>query len=204
VGKQQISTGQASPATPPNQTLDGALWKEWAECRATIGRFDTILVDLRKVGFSLITTLLTASAFFGFVAPPLDARAAAILAIMVLIAVLSAVDNYYEVLLSGAVERALDLEVRASPPICLTKYLARNTHNTKAVMVTWLLYCILLIAATGLGLLAGISAGSIPAVIAVAAVGVVLALLMILNWSYADQQAHVRHWKEREWPVECR
>jgi hypothetical protein len=198
----QISMSRAAPT--PDQTLDGAAGKEWAECRATISRFDTILVDLRKLGFSLVTTLLTASAFFGFVAPPLAARAAAILAIMVLIAVLSAVDNYYEVLLSGAVERALDLEVRMNPPICLTKYLSRNTQKTKAVAVTWLLYLVLLVAAVGLGLLAGVSATSIVAVIWVSAVGVVLALLMILNWRYSDHQVHLRRWKTRDWPDECR
>ena len=37
---------------------------EWKECRATIGRFDTILVDLRKVGFSFITAIVSGATFF--------------------------------------------------------------------------------------------------------------------------------------------
>ncbi|HEX9413988.1 MAG TPA: hypothetical protein VF916_10840, partial [Ktedonobacterales bacterium] len=51
-------------ATSTLWSADGQLLKEWAECRATIGRLDTILEDLRKIGFSLVTALLTANAFF--------------------------------------------------------------------------------------------------------------------------------------------
>ena len=117
--------------------------KEWAECRATVGRLDTILVDLRKLGFSFITALLTASAFLSFLgvptkdvpAPPLVARVAPFIVIMFLIAALFSVDNYYEVLLSGAVERALDLETETDPPIRLTKYVGINALLSKASMV---------------------------------------------------------------------
>src|SRR6516225_8736097 len=34
---------------------DSSVLDEWKECRLTIDRFDKILVDLRKVGFSFIT-----------------------------------------------------------------------------------------------------------------------------------------------------
>jgi hypothetical protein len=137
---------------------DDPLFKEWAECRATIARLDAILVDLRKVGFSFITALLTATSFLGLVDPktiaaPTPMRAAAFVAIMVLIAALFAIDSYYQVLLSGAVERALDLEVKSHPPLRLSKYLSINIQRTRAIVVTLILYLVLLLTAGFLGLL---------------------------------------------------
>ena len=38
---------------------------EWKKCRATIGRLDGTIADLRKYGFSLVTVLITASSFLG-------------------------------------------------------------------------------------------------------------------------------------------
>jgi len=37
--------------------------EEWKICRETIDRFDGILVDLRKYGFSILTGLTTAGSF---------------------------------------------------------------------------------------------------------------------------------------------
>jgi hypothetical protein len=77
---------------------------EWQECRATIGRLDGTIADLRKFGFSLVTVLITASSFQG------ERTRSVSIAIMTLIAALFAVDRYYTLLLNAAVERALDLE----------------------------------------------------------------------------------------------
>ena len=74
-------------------------------------------------------------------------------AIIVLIAALFSVDNYYAVLLSGAVERALDLEFELRPPVRLTKYLSTNAISTNAVRVTFGLYVALLVGAAILGVL---------------------------------------------------
>ncbi len=146
-----------------NKTADDPRIKEWEQCRGTIAHFDTILADLRKFGFSLNTGLLTASAFLGFLgvqttkdapAIPLEARAAPFIAIMVLITALFSVDSYYQVLLSGAVERALDLEVKTDPHIRVTKYLSINAMHTRSTYVTLFLYLLLLVTAAGLGLLA--------------------------------------------------
>jgi hypothetical protein len=83
---------------------------EWQECRTTIGRLDSTIADLRKFGFSLVTALITASSFLGQQAPSPETNISVSAAIMILIAVLFAVDRYYTLLLNGAVERALDLE----------------------------------------------------------------------------------------------
>jgi hypothetical protein len=84
---------------------------------------------------------------------PIEARTAVLMAIIVLIAALFSIDNYYEVLLSAAVERALDLEVQTDPPIRVTKYLATNAIATKAPGVTVGLYLFLLATTAFLGLL---------------------------------------------------
>ena len=52
------------PSTQSDPPSDG-WFKGWGECRALIGRLDTILSDLRKYGFTLVTGLFTASALVG-------------------------------------------------------------------------------------------------------------------------------------------
>lgn len=90
--------------------------EEWKECRATIGRFDTLLVDLRKYGFTLITGLLTASSFWFYSSPPkqegvpTSTEAGVALVLTVLVVALFVVDRSYEVLLHAAVKRSMILE----------------------------------------------------------------------------------------------
>src|SRR5919198_1002235 len=43
--------------------------EEWKSCRDTADRFDEILHDLRKYGFSILTGLTTAGSFLGFAGP---------------------------------------------------------------------------------------------------------------------------------------
>jgi len=151
------------PADAKITTADDLRFKDWQECRTTIGRLDQTLEDLRKVGFSLITGLLTAGAFLNFLgvqttqgvpAPSSDVRAAVFLAVMVLVAALFSVDTYYQVLLSGAIERALDLESQTTPPIRVTKYLSVNGTRSAISYIILALYLVLLATAEGLGLLA--------------------------------------------------
>ena len=66
---------------------------EWQECRTTIGRLDSTIADLRKFGFSLVTVLITASGFLGQQVPSLESKISVSVAIMILIAVLFAIDR---------------------------------------------------------------------------------------------------------------
>jgi hypothetical protein len=84
---------------------------EWKECRQTIARFDTILIDLRKYGFTIITGLLTAGSFLGFNTPTASLQVGVIIVTMVLIVILYWMDIYYQNLLYGAVLRAIFLEL---------------------------------------------------------------------------------------------
>lgn len=128
---------------------------EWQECRNTIGRLDSTIADFRKYGFTLVTGLITANAFLGQQTPGPATMIAVPAAIMMLIAVLFAVDRYYTVLLSGAVERALDIE---GPTINrkhmeknnLTQVIAVHAVRSGATYIAALLYLILLFATLGL------------------------------------------------------
>ena len=213
----ELSLGPLPAPTSVIKTADDLRFKEWTECRAIIGRLDSILVDLRKVGFAFVTALLTASTFLSFLGvttqsiptTPVQARAAAFIVIMVLIAALFSVDSYYEVLLSGAVERALDLEAQTDPPVRITKYISINAFDTKASAVTLWLYVVLLFTAGVLGLI-GVLGGPgdatwqlvFGAVVIVVAAGLYLA--MRRYWLFIATKTGLlnlkadRHWRPNE------
>jgi hypothetical protein len=155
--------GHTEEKTMPS--LDHSGNDEWNECRTTIGRLDTILADIRKYGFSLITGLLTGTSFLGLQSTEGSVvdRTAPFISIMVLIAALFSVDSYYQVLLSGAVERALDLEeATRSPGVRVTGYLSRNALRSGSIYVTLLLYVLLITTAAALAILILLSKGQMP------------------------------------------
>lgn len=82
---------------------------------------DSILKDLRKYGFTLASGLLTAGALLGAGTGRPQAGVAAIIAVMALLTTLFSGDTYYSASMSGAVERALDLEARSWPPFRLNR-----------------------------------------------------------------------------------
>jgi hypothetical protein len=159
------------PIASPIRSADDPRYKEWEQCRTTIGRLDNNLQDIRKYGFALISGLLSASAFlgllgtqtFGASAPALQMRVGVIAVIVFLIAALFSVDRYYEILLSGATERAMDLEVQTNPPLRVTKYLSFNATRTRSPLVTFVLYLSLLAIAFGLGALMVLRASDVAA-----------------------------------------
>src|SRR5919198_5006052 len=85
--------------------------EEWKSCRDTADRFDEILHDLRKYGFSILTGLTTAGSFLGFAGPSKVLQIGVIVVTMVLIMVLYWLDIYYQSLLFGASFRARFLEI---------------------------------------------------------------------------------------------
>lgn len=98
-----------------SEQSDETYWlDEWKECRSSIARFDAIIVDLRKYGFSLITGLLTANTYLLAKIEDLTVweKVAVYVVLAVLIYALFTVDRCYEILLRGAVERANELEER--------------------------------------------------------------------------------------------
>src|SRR5262249_43753093 len=87
---------------------------EWKESRATSDRFDKLLVDLRKVGFSFVTAILSGATFFFIQDPtkpvPDSVKFATFSFILVLVLVLYVIDHVHQVMLQTAVNRAQTLE----------------------------------------------------------------------------------------------
>jgi len=172
---------------------------EWKECRNTIGRMDTILEDLRKYGFSLVTALLTASGIVGAVANNRPVLPLASVVVMVLVIALFGIDLSYQVVLNGAAERALDLEFVSLPPrIRITKTVSDYVVDTHAATATFALYVALLGTAFGMGLF-----GS-DAVVPrwwVVAVAVVLLGTMTCAWLFVRNRTKLNKKKYRgTWP----
>jgi hypothetical protein len=85
--------------------------EEWKSCRETVAKFDGTLIDLRKYGFTIITSLLTAGSFLGFNAPTAPLQAGVIIVTMTLIVILYWMDIYYQNLLVGSILRTNFLEI---------------------------------------------------------------------------------------------
>ncbi len=180
--------------------VDGLAYREWCECRLTIGRLDSILADLRKYGFTLITGLLTASAFLGAGTNRPDAGVAAFIAVMVLVAALFSVDTYYTATLSGALERALDLEAQSPSEIGLTRITSRNCQAAGVIWVTLGLYVALMLVALALGLVTASTAKEASVLVSLTAtLGVVLGVYMFAYWAFVARRTHMYRTKQREW-----
>jgi hypothetical protein len=84
--------------------------EEWKACRDAMDRFDGILVDLRKYGFTILTGLTTAGSFLSASDNGLI-QIGVIIVTMSLTVVLYYLDIYYQSLLYGSVFRARFLEI---------------------------------------------------------------------------------------------
>ncbi len=182
-------------------TTDDPVLNEWTACRDAIGRFDQLLQDLRKVGFTLITGLLAAGSFIGYGSGHPAAGVGAFIAVMCLIGALFAVDLYYAVMQSGAVDRALDLE--AAHTVRLTRYISDSALAAKSERVVLVFYLILLVVAGGLGVASALASGSLSTVLVVVTVLIGLMLLagMLGYWVYVGQKTGLHKKKDsRRWP----
>jgi hypothetical protein len=140
----EVRSATNSSATPPLRAFQYA--DEWRECREVVARLDTTLVELRRYGFSFVLTLLTANAIWGEQATLASTKLAAAM-VMLLVCCLFYLDAYYQCLLSGAVERALDIECKEGYPISLTKYLSINARLSWFTLVNVVLYLGIVVAA---------------------------------------------------------
>jgi hypothetical protein len=130
-------------------TVGGDPRHEWKECRASIDRFDKLLVDLRKTGFGFITTIVGAAALFVGVGtaetqPSAKLKFVAFVIIGLLIVTLFGIDRTHQAWLRAAVARAMELE------ISLNYKITQNIHGTfkgrEAVILGLVVYLILFLA----------------------------------------------------------
>ncbi len=135
----------------------GDVETEWKECRSTIDRFDKLLVDLRKTGFSFVTVLVTAAAtlqakgILGTAAgegQPQQPAYESLLylsafgAFALLIVTLFLIDVVHAVWLKSAVDRAHEIERHLQ--FQLTQKISDSTKNGVAPLVGPFLYTVLL------------------------------------------------------------
>jgi hypothetical protein len=121
--------------------LVGSKEAEWKECRASIDRFDKILVDLRKTGFGLAAVLVGAAAYI-FKSGHKDENSAMAAMVALLITTLYLLDCKHQVWLRVTVARAKKLE--ADLGFELTGDLAGKFNAAVAGLLGLWLYALLL------------------------------------------------------------
>ena len=218
--------GASNPGTTQTDLNNTLCFRDWQECRATIGRLDTILADLRKNSFAFITGLTAAAAYASYFAQPtppdpaqaspgtpaaaaaaaaalvsLQARALIIVVIMILIAAAFVIDNYYNCLLDAAVERALDVEcLTGIDGLRITKYITINAVESRSYNMIQYLYGIHLLALLliGWGMLGFDNPLSLPTSI-IFLVFLLLAGIMLLYYSRVHRHSRPNQHKDRTW-----
>jgi hypothetical protein len=89
--------------------VNGPNTREWEESRKAIDKFDGMLIDLRKYGFSFLTGLIAAGSLLGVAAENgtedqfVRIQIAVIIVTMILVITLYWLDIYYETMLTAAV-----------------------------------------------------------------------------------------------------
>ena len=89
-----------------------SLYEDWKECRATVRNFDSIIMNLRKFGFTIITGFLSANSFIfiKFDDLKLMEKVIGTIILLILIIALYILDRYYDILLRAAVRRSVAIE----------------------------------------------------------------------------------------------
>jgi hypothetical protein len=143
VARSQLAAAR-SAATQAFAGVAGADPKdEWKECRASIDRFDRLLVDLRKTGFGFLTTVVGGAAILlGTAAAPTpgEFKFVAFVVLGLLTITLFAVDCSHQIWLKAAVARATVLETALSYEI--TREITKKFHGVEAVIIGVILYLI--------------------------------------------------------------
>jgi hypothetical protein len=131
---------------------------EWQECRQTIARFDGILSDTRKYGFTLVTVLLTANALVTTSNPVVD-RTAASIVVMALLLVLYLIESYYNDLLVATASRAIALEGNHDH---ISGQLSAVATRQQVKVLIQAVYVLFVVVAGGIAAVSVITAGRSP------------------------------------------
>jgi hypothetical protein len=94
--------------SPGNDNSEERSEKEWEKCLESTQNFDSILIDLRKYGFTFISVLIGSEVFFGLA---LGIQNAILLTIATITVVIYWLDLYYRNGLSGSLLRSIFLEM---------------------------------------------------------------------------------------------
>jgi len=108
---QSSQTDKITGSLSETSELD-SLYAEWKETRKSIGRFDSISVDLRKYGFSFVTLVISSSSILFDAAKLQNPLPLVVIPVVIALLTLSLflADSYYQVLLLASVLHARHLE----------------------------------------------------------------------------------------------
>lgn len=101
------------PSAPASQADNAE--KEWESCRDVLGKFDDRIHDLRKIGFTFLTALLTAQSLLipsnvGTTPLPSAIKLTVMVATLLLVVTLRLLEKNYELFQKAAATRAMILE----------------------------------------------------------------------------------------------
>ena len=113
-------------------------YQEWKACNEAISKLDTILIDIRRYGFSVATGLTTAGAVLTQFTQFQPLQLVLVFATMALIDVLYWLDVYYQTVLSAVILRTQVLECRLQ--FGLDVYISRFYMRHKIGKALHLLY----------------------------------------------------------------
>ncbi len=149
VARSQLAAARGAATQAFAGVAGGDPKDEWKECRASIDRFDKLLVDLRKTGFGFLTTIVGGAAILlGTIGSPTpgEFKFVAFVVVGLLIITLFALDCTHQIWLKAAVARATVLEASLSYEI--TREITKKFYGVEAVIIGVVLYLILF-SATG-------------------------------------------------------
>lgn len=136
-GEINVTTNSNKDKKSKEQKIDDYLLEDWKIAQNTIQYFDTIIVDLRKYGFTIITGLLTAEFLLGITEKKFLEIVPITLITIILISALFTIDIYFDSLLRSAVRRAVYIEKRLPMNTCfqISAFAEKAGTNTAGILL---------------------------------------------------------------------
>ncbi len=158
---------------------------QWSESRKVVENLDGTLVDLRKYGFTIITSLMAATSLIYQATPtggPITpgVKFAVIVANLGLIAALYAVDCFYQTIQRAAAHKAVMLERALGDKVGLTSMIGIEYHLLKDWLFIEVAYSGFVVVSSGLGY-AALPEDGLLRYLVVLSGGVMVAYIFLLN-----------------------
>jgi hypothetical protein len=181
---------------------------EWKKSIEAVDKFDTILVDLRKYGFSFLTGLITAGSLLGVAVDDqhvgdqfINIQIAVIILTMVLVISLYWLDIYYQNELTGAWVRSEFLGIYRLEVIRLSSYISSFNFGSRLGGILAFIYGAFLFGLLILGsLVLGFSGTNFnifiksPGIIFIISFGVAIGF-KIVAWKKYDHKRYIKYKK---------
>jgi hypothetical protein len=136
-GEINVTTNSINDEKSKEQKIDEYRFEDWKVSQNTIKYFDTIIADLRKYGFTLITGLMTAEFLLGVTKKEFLEIIPITLTTIILIFALFTLDIYFDSLLRSAVRRAVHIEKKLPVSTCfqISAFAEKAGTNTAGIFL---------------------------------------------------------------------